>query len=258
MAKGENPIGNPTTWDDDGHVGQVSGRVLGQRFIAVVLLFAAMNALSYFYWSGGWGNLFGNPEGAAVGIGFPIRFFVQAAPAVQSVFDAPLLLADLAIGVAVSFAVGLTFAGNSSSGSLNQSQPASTASQVPAVSGGQGRSINFSIRELLISSAIISIVMFLAGSLDQPWVSALKVIYLAGPILLAWTAYMSQRLGPGGQSVCTLVLTGIFMIAAGILAEQILEIRDFTRGLMGIFVCWIPQITLFAALLVWFQPNKAA
>ncbi len=42
------------------------------------------------------------------------------------------------------------------------------------------------------------------------------------------------------------------MVAAAVAAEQHPDIKDFTKGLMGIFVCWTPQVVLFAVIGAYF------
>jgi len=189
-----------------------------------VLVAAALNSLSYFYWSSGWGNLFGGGSESPEGIGFPLLFW-------HNQFEVPnsgLLPVNFVVNVGLPFLIGAIVEWSLGN---RRPEPAGIEAEVP----GEGESTpnvwQLSLGELMMGTAVLAVIFAASGRSSSLEIGAIKTIYLAGPILFAWIAWVARKLP--GQWHRILGLGP---------AESIPAIHDFTRGLMGIFVCWIPQI----------------
>ena len=77
----------------------------------------------------------------------------------------------------------------------------------------------------------------------------LAAIYLLGPGLLLAVGWRLRHVVPTHRNLALAIVGFLFVPAAAVLGEMIDGIGDFTRGLLGLFVCWVPQCVLLVVLL---------
>ena len=203
-----------------------------------LMLFATANCLSYFYWSSGWGNLLGTRDDQPVGIGFPLLIWHNGFSYPDPVLRWGYLFANILLAVIGAAAIGWCF-----SRIKRMDTPRSASSPRPQF-------FQFNIGELLLMTVVVAAVLAVAGPALDWGTAMLKTIYLVGPLLIGWLSLLLRRL-PARTGDMVGLLFGLSMIVvAGIVSEQLTGIRDFTRGLMGVFVFWVPQLFVFTTMMV--------
>ena len=209
-------------------------------FAAGFILFAALNATSWFFRSSGWSDLCGATQAAHTeAIGFPLELWREGVGYKGGLMmSVPSLAINAGVGLLVAVIAGLTAV---------RMSPQIEA-MLPDERTGDAKSfrLTFSVRGLLIVTTLIAFAIGLTQSLgSSPWL--LGVIYFAGPLTLILIA-----MGPVGipweQRSVILVLTAICMLAGAILIGGRLGML-FDQVLLGVFICWVPQ-SVFAALLI--------
>lgn len=212
-------------------------------FALALLCWATANSLSYFVRSEGWGNLLGTDRYRVEAMGFPWLIWGEGSWFRGYYFDRRGLTADASIAVATSFVVGLGVALFASRGRPNVSERA------PGVVSAAGASPwQFSLSTLLIATTVVSIVLSgIRTSIDSLW-AILLFVYVCSPSLMVVVAQLSRRRKPVERILAVLLTDLALIVAAAVLAEYVDGIGDWTKGIMGIFVCWIPQFTLFLAV----------
>ena len=217
-----------------------------QAFLLVLLLWAAANALSYFARSDGWGNLLGQSPQNSQAIGFPWLIWQEGGTlgsynrlALFGNVAAALLTASIAWIVA---------------GRLTNPRLPAPSDDTGAKSQGPRprRALQFQIRTLLALVVIEAIVLGGIRMYGDGRPALLAAIYLVGPSLLLAVAWRLRDVIPAHRNLALVLLGTLFVPAAAALGESIEGIHDFTRGLLGLFVCWVPQCVLFSALLMAF------
>ncbi|HMP79473.1 MAG TPA: hypothetical protein PKD54_08485 [Pirellulaceae bacterium] len=78
----------------------------GSGFLWGVLAIASVNALSYFYYSSGWGNLFGTQTDAPVAIGFPWLIWHNGIGFDQPTHRPAMVWANAVAGLLLSAVIG--------------------------------------------------------------------------------------------------------------------------------------------------------
>ena len=217
-----------------------------RAFLLVLLLCAAANALSYFVRSDGWGNLLGQTPQNSQAIGFPWLIWQEGGA--LGTYNRLALIADLLAAFLTASLAWMV------AGWLTKRRLA-----LPSDDSGHdpdevcpGRALQFQIRTLLALVVIEAVVLGAIRTYGDARPALLATIYVFGPSLLLAVAWRLRDIVPAHRNLALVVTGLLFVPAAAILGESIEGIRDFTRGLLGLFVCWVPQCVFLAVLLVAF------
>lgn len=234
--------------------------------LAVLLLFAALNAVSYFFRSTH-PSLVGRQDGQDA-IGFPWlawaeerRFSMITVSGVTRPNSSPFflygtvhlgadgvvsyaaMLADLVCALTCAGIVGLL------AGAYGKWQP--TTHRRPAAQQQtfeRARLPQFSLRGLFVAVTMVALVMGLDRiAADRLRVAGLGAIYAFGPAILALTAAVCRR--SGRIQVAALWLTLTVLLSGALVLGVHSTLGDFTRVLLGLFVFWTPQCVLALAVL---------
>ena len=226
-------------------------RTFRLAFTSSLLVWATLNSLSYFARSGGWGNLVGTEPQAIEAIGFPWVIWGEGGACGSRFMSGAAMAGDAALAVAASLAVGLATAW------LAARRPCGEPSQTPLPPEATRR-FQFSLRTMLISTAAVAFVLSLVRSEVNALAILLLIVYLFGPSILLVVAHLSRRMVPLDRGIL-LAVTGLaLVVAAAVLGEVIDGIHDFTRGIMGLFVSWVPQCLLMLIVLLIWQRTRAS
>ena len=212
-----------------------------QAFLWVVVLWAAANAVSYFARSDGWGNLLGQSPQNRQAIGAPWLVWQEGGP----------LGAAGQLALVGNVAVGLLSAAGASFlvvrfPALRRILPSSFGEEESQGVAGTGRALQFRIRTLLGLVVVEAVILGGIRSYGDARPALLAAIYLLGPSVLVAVAWRLRDVIPAHRNVAIALIGFLFVPAAAVLGESIDGIRDFTRGLLGLFVCWVPQCVLLA------------
>lgn len=221
-----------------------------------ILLFAAANALSWFFRSEGWSDLLGTTEDSEIeAVGFPFEIWRERQYyAFGSVIDMSWVLVDLLIGIIFACACGMLF--------VRFREQLDPLLQMPVEEkrDGEGRlSRSFSLRGLFVATTIAAV--FVAAVQAFGLTSKLlTAIYFAGPIVLIVIAMAPMGM-PWKQRVVLLIVFAVVMLGTCVFVGNRLGM-EFDRVLMGVYLCWVPQ-SVFATVVVllwsWFaKPSRAS
>jgi hypothetical protein len=214
-------------------------------FSWTLLAWASLNALSYFVWSRGWGNLLGTHPGAAEAVGFPWIIWTQD----THLCHIPALLGDTALGLLAAATAGLATAwvANKIGWVGNEPSPIAAARLCPK------RQWQFSLRALFVVTTIVAIVLAIARMTTTARPVLLALIYLLGPLLIVTVSFCLRHIAPRQRGMVVVVSILLLVLAAAILGQAIGTIGDFTKGVFGTFVFWVPQCSVFALLTAVYQ-----
>ncbi len=213
-----------------------------QAFLWVIVLWAAANAVSYFVRSDGWGNLVGQSPQNRQAIGAPWLVWQEGGP----------LGAAGQLALVGNVAVGLLSAAGASFlvvrfPALRRLLPSSPGeSEAEGVVSHPGRALQFRIRTLLGLVVVEAVILGGIRSYGDARPALLAAIYLLGPSVLLAVAWRLRDVIPAHRNAAIALVGFLFVPAAAVLGESIDGIRDFTRGLLGLFVCWVPQCVVLA------------
>jgi hypothetical protein len=212
---------------------------------AGLMLFSTCDALSCFYLSSGYSDLFGVTQNATVeAAGFPFEIWREGANYGSGwVIDFPFAALNLMFAGILIVTLGWLAASNS--------QRLSRVFVIPEakLSRKRKRRMTFSVRGLMVATTIAAVFLGVTQMLGvSSWL--LGTIYLAGPIVLILIA-----MAPVGlhwqQRIVILVLFAIVMLIGSVFVGNRLEM-EFDRVLHGIYICWVPQSVIAAvAILIW-------
>ncbi|MFT5523184.1 MAG: hypothetical protein ACI9G1_001408 [Pirellulaceae bacterium] len=217
------------------------GTTVGHWFVRGVLvgclLVGASNAVSYFFRSDGFGNLFDKPGGAREVIGFPWVVW-EAGKTYDGYFvDYVTLGLNCVFGIGLGVVLGLILM--SQAAWLNR-----LVDHVESEFPLEGSKLQFSLRGLFGATILASICAAVAANFgSNPLV--LGAIYCFGPLALILFAFIPQRIS-WQQRVAILAPAAITLIVVAVAVGVSLGM-EFDRVLIGIFICWTPQ-GAFAAL----------
>lgn len=212
-----------------------------QAFLLVFLLWAAANALSYFVRSDGWGDLLGQSPQNVQAIGFPWLIWSE-----NGSYGSVNYFALLGSVAAALFAAGIAY-GIVRALTAHDVIPASESE--PAAPQ-PGRALQFQLRTLLALVVVEAVILGGIRMYGDARPALLAAIYLLGPSLLLAVAWRLRDVIPTHRNLALAIVGFLFVPAAAVLGESIDGIHDFTRGLLGLFVCWVPQCVLLAALIM--------
>jgi hypothetical protein len=214
-------------------------------FLAAFMLFATLNALSFFFRSERWYGLFGDPSVQYVAIGFPVLLWEDRASHGRNLPDGDALATVGLVGLCASTAVGL-IAGYLSWGAGSCGQcgaPADSDTKPPQRS-------QYSLKTLLLTVTIIAVLLGVLRSQREPWRASLILISLAGPSLVLLVAQLSRRWAPRVNLATTIASAAGLIVLAAVTAQFAPDLLDFTRGVLAVFVCWTPQFSVVTGLLL--------
>jgi hypothetical protein len=208
---------------------------------AGILLMAGVNAASYFARSDGWGNLLGNQELVREALGFPLEFW-EAGNSYGGFYAAYSALAVNAL-----FALGLGAILGLFAVSRRNQLNAWVAEIEAQMEQKHSRNLQFTIGGLLMGTAVVAVAASVARTLT-PRPEALAAIYLCGPTTLIIGALIPYRIS-WQHRVAILITAACLMMAVAIAIGNALKI-EFDKVLLSIFICWTPQSTLMAVLII--------
>ncbi|NLS94763.1 MAG: hypothetical protein GXX96_21625 [Planctomycetaceae bacterium] len=231
-----------------------SNRTAAQAFLLVLLLWAAANAVSYFVRSDGWGNLLGQAPQNGEAIGVPWLIWSGGGAFGTSHNNWLALLGNTAVtllSAVAAYAAVARFTRRFPDVAKLPDEKADTHSRSPR------RALQFRLRTLLALVVVEAIVLGGIRSYGDARPALLAAIYLLGPSLLLAVAWRLRDVIPTHRNLALLLVGLLFVPAAAVLGESIEGIRDFTRGLLGLFVCWVPQCVLLAVVISAFRGRFA-
>lgn len=224
------------------------GRLFARGFAVSMLLFAAVNAGSYFVRTSDWSSLVSPGRGAAESLGFPLVMWESGNLYGGWFVDYFSLGCNVLVGAIASTIVGLCVA---SRFALLNEVTARLESKTPEARG----SFQFSIRGMMATTLVVAVAAAIAKNFAAS-PETLIAIYVGGPVLLVAIAMLPQNLA-WEKRVAILVPTSILMIAVAIVVGADLKM-EFDKVLFGIFICWTPQSALAAlGLLVGLLATKS-
>jgi hypothetical protein len=216
-------------------------------FTWALIAWAAVNAASFFFRSRGWGNLLGTQPGSFEAIGFPWIVWEQGRTYGGHFCHVPALAANTGVGLAIGLVAGLVAVpfGGKSAKQAPRAPRIVEAGSLPGL--GQ---LQYSLRTLLVVTAIVAVVLAIAQAAVASRPGLLAVVYLLGPamIIIVWMRF--RRIVVWQRGLVVVTTTFLLVLSAAILGQTIDTIDDFTKGILGTFVFWIPQCTLVGLLAV--------
>lgn len=213
-------------------------------FLCALLVMASLNALSYFVRSRGWGGLLGRNVDGREAIGFPWLAWEEGG-------SWPVEYLGLAGNIAVAVAVSLLFAATAIM--LEGRLPLQAFFDTKRDLGGPvNRRFQYSLRSLLLLTAAAAVVAGVARSFSNIGSALLATAYLFGPAIILSASYcMRWAASVWGKTLISLAVT-LLLTTVLFVGATMGGIDDFTKVLLGLFVCWVPQCVLIVAVLyVW-------
>jgi hypothetical protein len=208
-----------------------------------VLVCGALNAASYFVRSDGWGNLLDLDPTRGEALGFPLQLWESGNPYGGDLVDNTALAVNIGLALLVAILCGLA--------TLKVRQPLNewVVQMEQNVAADQAGNLRFSLRGILLLTALIAVAAAGARHLLAGRPEVLGGINLLGPWLLVAIALLPRRIA-WEQRVVILVPTTLLLIGVAVAAGASLNRPiPVDRVLLGIFVCWTPQSALAAALI---------
>jgi hypothetical protein len=214
------------------------------RGVAVgILICGSLNALSYFVRSDGWGNLLGTTPEHRESIGFPCELWETGNTYGGYFVDFLGLLGNTLFAAAVGAACGWLMLRHRER--LNR-----LVGQLDEAAAGRARNkFQFSLRGLLLATALAALVAAGARYALAGRPEVLGAIYLLGPWLLVLIAFLPMGL-TWQQRVVILIPAALLLMAAAVaIGVHLKPNLEFDKVLLYIFVCWTPQSALAAIAL---------
>jgi len=214
---------------------------LGRGLMAGFLIAAALNALSYLYWSGGWQTLT-RPNAVPQAIGFPREMWRFGVSYNGATIDWPAFIINNLVALAFGLILACCFVWKRKW--LSQFADAMIAEEQNKSSGNQWQ---FSISGMLSMTAFFAAVAGLARWALGAGPEMLLAIYLIGPTALILTAMLPK--GISWQYRVILLAPATFItIGFAVLLGSRLDI-PFDHVTLAIYICWVPQTVIAAMLL---------
>lgn len=228
---------DPVTGDPLSNSSAVStGRWFAGGCAACMLLFAAINAASYFFRASDWSSLVSPGRNFSESLGFPLVMWEGGNSYGGWFVDYASLGWNVLIGFITTVVFGLFVARWSET--LNR-----LFAEYESDGQTSGRSIQFSVRAIMVATLLIEVVVALAKNFaGKP--ETLIAIYTAGPAVLVAIAMLPQKL-TWESRVAILIPATMLMIWVAVVAGGSLNM-EFDKVLFGIFLCWTPQTALAA------------
>ena len=215
--------------------------------VFTVLVFAALNSISYFVRSQDWGYWLTSPREVAgrEAIGFPVQIWSSSKVYPGFPLDVHGAIANAVVLLVASIVAGLVSL--ASVGFLNRFFVALTEKELQSEKG----KLQFSLKGILVVTAVAAVVATLVRQSFGPRPELLLAVYLAGPAFLILLAMIPRRLNWQSRIVL-LVPSTILMIYYAIHIGDRLGL-DIDRIMLGICICWVPQTVIAAIALMAFH-----
>lgn len=215
-----------------------------------VLAFASLNSLSYFVRTGG------NLDRHGGRIGFPWLVWEDNG-CFGGRFYPDALLADIAVGLSASAAIGCLFAmiirGERRFWRPRFGAPPRAQDSANEAPHGESRwPRQFSLRGLLLLTASVAVLLALGQEVDASVKRQLLIpLYWLGPGLLVSTYCLTARLAPRDRERIVLVVAAHVILATFILGASA-GLNDLTLVALGFYVYWTPQcVLLLLSFFIW-------
>ncbi len=206
-----------------------------------MLLIGSLNAVSYFFRSSSWGSLVGKTSPDQESLGFPFKVWEAGNTYGGLYADYPMIVFNGLVAVGFGSLLGWWAARRTND--LN----AWVESIMAEIEPEGERPVQFSLRGLLIATAIAAIVATVARHYAaRP--ETLIGIYALGPALLVAIAMLPRKLS--WQKRVMIIVPAAYALIAAAIAVGFGLGMEFDKVLMGIFLCWTPQSALAAAGLI--------
>ncbi len=214
-----------------------------------MLIMAAVNAGSYFVRSADWNGLVSRSMSSQESLGFPWVIWENGNTYGGMFVDYPNLGLNILFAFGVSAFVGLWAA--------RRSDRFNDLIQALQRQGGSREHppIQFSLRGLMVATAIIAIVAMLARNYAaRP--ETLIAIYAFGPLVLVVIAMLPSRVS--WQKRVMIIVPATFALIAVAIVVGVALGMEFDKVMMGIFLCWTPQSVMAAVgLTAWVLYGEA-
>lgn len=215
-------------------------------FLVGILITASLTAVSYFFRSDGLGNLVGTTPQNREALGFPVELWESGNMYGGYFVDYLALLVDAAFALVAGVACGLVTLRNR----IRLTRMVEEMEQ--AVARPPRRSVQFSMRALLLATGLAAVVAAGARYAIAGRAEVLGIIYLLGPWLLVIIAFLPLAMS-WQQRVYVLIPSALLLMGGAVAIGVSLEPKiEFDKVLMGIFICWTPQSVLAAVGLTTF------
>lgn len=215
----------------------------GKGALGALLVFAALNAVSYFLRSDG-ASLLGWADGFDR-IGFPWLIWEAGGFVGRESMDYSALSKDIVVGIAISVIIGIAFAAISSGAGRAASGPAQA-------SASSSKRLQFSMRDLFGLTTAAAVVLAVARLLGEDlkfWL--LQLDFWFGPAMILGLAHRTRAISENQRTIIVAV-AAIFLGLAAVALGVSYGFRDFTNILLGLFVFWTPQCVLaISAVVAW-------
>ena len=210
------------------------------------MIFAALNALSWFWLSDAWSDLCGATRNAgADAIGFPFEIWREGADYGSGwIINFSMVGANLLVGVIFACAIGwLTKKLSPRFEKLVEASKDASETRRPL-------RFTFSVRGLFVAITVAAFFLGITRMLGvSPWL--LGAIYFVGPLVLILIA-----MAPTGlhweQRMVILLAFAVMMLVGSVMIGTKMGM-EFDRVLFGVFICWVPQSVFAAAIVLWWE-----
>ena len=208
-----------------------------------VLVFAALNAISYFARSELGGNLLGNAPHHREALGFPFEMWESG-----NNFDGYFV--DLG-PLAANLGLGLLFASTCGAALVRCRRPLDQLEQELLASFPEEPSspLQFSLRNLMVFTAIFSVVAAAARYAQAGRPEVLGAFYLFGPWLLVIIPFLPDGLTWQRRVVLVVPFTLMLMAGGVAIGQSLTPVVEFDKILLGTFLCWTPQSVVAAVVI---------
>ena len=204
------------------------------------LLMAAINAMSFFFRSGGFGSLMGYDPLPTEAIGFPMEIWNDSKSYRGFIVD----YRAMGINLLFAFVPGILFGAigvwfrDGFNRHIREFEQKEANSKRP--------SFQFSTQTLMILTTVAALAVAALSSWRESRIT-LGAIYLLGPVTLITLAMLPDSIRWYWRALL-LVIVAKAMIGIAIVSAMSLGI-PFDRVMFGIFVSWVPQ-SVFAAFAI--------
>jgi len=205
-----------------------------------LLLMAGINAVSYFFRSGGFGSLLGYDPLPTEAIGFPMEIWNESKTYRGFIVDYSAMGKNLLVALVPGIAFGLI--GIRCRDKFNQQLIEFERLEAQS----KQLSLQFSTKTLLIITTVVAIAVAALSSWRESRIT-LAAIYLLGPSVLIALAMLPDSIRWYWRAVL-LVIVATATIGIAISSGWALGI-PLDKVMFGIFVSWVPQSVFTAFLL---------
>lgn len=210
-----------------------------------LLVLAAANAVSYFFRSEEWGDLLGRFPQRRQALGFPIEIWVQGNTYGGYFVDYSALLVNGACGLLAGLVLGIVLV-------RHRATLEAKVTELERQLGTDQGNFQFSMRGLLLGTAVCAVAATLAKYVFQPRAEVLLAIYVLGPWVLVGIAFVPRRIRWQQRVMVLIPITITLIVVAVLVGARLASQVAIDQVLLGIFICWTPQTVVAAmAISIW-------